>query len=257
MRQSLKCLAVPLLLASAPAGADGAALVAHPLDGPFASPQAFCDALALRPGCVEISEAVSPAGPWRSLRLLSVTTDRQGSEVSARLALETDDGWMVTRPLDEPGLFARLQGARVEPALAPRGGVAVRFVNTWFRADSERPSARWETRCSERVVLCAVGISQAPSCTPAIDLRDAPCGPEGVPAGADTRTAAAMNPTVPTTWESSFELRVLGPGRVELRATPAPPVAKINGQRGDEAPGPRPPCCIDRRLLGRHRVVFP
>ena len=47
-----------------------------------------------------------------------------------------------------------------------------RVVTTWNAADSAEGEGRWRLSCQESLLVCGVGRSGTPSCTPPIPARD-------------------------------------------------------------------------------------
>jgi hypothetical protein len=182
----------------------GDAWSARALTGPIASIEAWCGRQPKSEPCVSLDEAGAkratldkPTAPLLGGRWV-VTGNAE--EKTARLALQTAAGWFVSGPAGDPGLFVR----PVE--LVTRAGaqalVSARVMTTWNATDNAQGNGRWQQHCQENLMMCGVGPSGTPSCTPAIPARDGEC----------------EDPEKAFDWSYSLDVNVRPDGRLEITA---------------------------------------
>jgi hypothetical protein len=197
------------------------------LAGPVASIEEWCKRQPKSESCLSLDEAsraratlARPAAPLSGGRWL-VTGNAE--EKTARLALQTAAGWFVSPPAGEPGLFVR--PVEVVAGAGAPGLVMARVVTTWNAADDAEGDGRWQLHCQESLLVCGVGPSGTPSCTPSIPARDGVC----------------EDPDKAFPWSYSLDVIVRpGGGMLEIAA---PKGAKLTAGA--------------RRAVGRHPLHLP
>jgi hypothetical protein len=191
-------------------------LAPQPLAGPFVTIEAFCTA-AKPDRCFLEGPALSkPTAPWSAARLIQTGAP---DDRAVRLAIRAGTGWFVTRPSGETS-------PDVAPIEVKSEGRALtaRWVQGWVAAD--RPDAvRWAQHCTEKLMVCGVGATGRPSCTPAISVRDGGCKSADQPASIE--------------WDWTLDVHLLSDGKLQVGGkTGAPP---------KEA----------KSLVGVHTLAFP
>jgi len=181
-------------------GAGGDPLAPTPLVGPFAGPGDYCAAQnqrspdqpvrcdAARAGVAAGPEAIaSPPPPMTEVRLVAMTG--QFEEVTCLLAIRTAAGWWIHDgvPCETPTAEGRHWTAALELRADGAGRVVARFAVSRARTDydSEAPEAGADDRfaCEEVLIVCGVGRSGRPSCTPNLTIGVTRC-PATAPSGA-------------------------------------------------------------------------
>lgn len=223
VKARLAALAAP---AAAPATVKGDAWSPRALTGPIASIDEWCRRQPKSDPCLNLDEAnptrATPFKPTAPLLGGRWVVTGNAEEKTARLALQTAAGWFVSPPAGEPGLFVRpveLANRAGTPAL-----VAARVVTTWNAANNAEGNGRWQLHCQENLLMCGVGPSGTPSCTPAIPARDGDCG----------------DPEKAFDWSYSLDVTVRPDGQLEITA---PKGAKLTANA--------------RRAVGKHPLQLP
>lgn len=182
----------------------GDAWSARALTGPVASVDEWCRRQPKADPCLSLDEtsraratlakATAPlsGGRW-------VVTGN-AEEKTARLALQTAAGWFVSAPAGEPGLFVRPVEVVTRAGAAPL--VMARAVTTWNAGGNAEGTGRWQLHCQENLMVCGVGPSGTPSCTPPIPARDGEC----------------EDPEKAFEWSYSLDVNVRPDGQLEITA---------------------------------------
>jgi hypothetical protein len=200
--------------------AKGDAWSPRALTGPIASIDTWCRQQPKADPCVSLDDPsaarttlAKPTAPLLGGRWV-VTGNAE--EKAARLALQTAAGWFMSAPAGDPGLFVR--PVEIVAGAAPALAMA-RIVTTWNASDNPEGNGRWQLHCQENLLVCGIGASGTPSCTPAIPARDGEC----------------EDPEKAFDWSYSLDVNVRPNGQLEITA---PKGAKLTAGA--------------RRALGKH-----
>ncbi|MSP60968.1 MAG: tetratricopeptide repeat protein [Myxococcales bacterium] len=224
-------------------------LVPQPANGPFPSLTAWCDDLVKRPGRAARCRAeerpaafgpvvlATPAPPFLEARLVAAG---EGAEGYCHLALRTASGfWVVEEvlPCGAPGSFVQSLDFSTHGS-----GNATRITLRLLLASDNHDCSAAEGEggvhadrrsCEERLVVCGVGPSGVPNCTPPMLIAESDsCGA----AGQGVRKEA---PPRPSAWDWE-----------------ATPTLRSDGMLTFTSAGPKPTSAT-RRLVGAHRLRFP
>ncbi len=225
VKARLAALATPAPAAT-PAPVKGDAWSPRALTGPVASIEEWCRRQPKSEPCLTLDEAkptsASPFKPTAPLLGGRWVVTGNAEEKTARLALQTAAGWFVSAPAGEPGLFVRPMELVTRPGTPAL--VAARVVTTWNAANNAEGNGRWQLHCQENLLMCGVGPSGIPSCTPAIPARDGEC----------------EDPEKAFEWSYSLDVNVRPDGQLEIAA---PKGAKLTAGA--------------RRAVGKHPFVLP
>jgi hypothetical protein len=209
-----------------PAPVKGDAWSPRALTGPIASIEEWCRRQPKSEPCLTVDEAkptsASPFKPAAPLLGGRWVVTGNSEEKTARLALQTAAGWFVSAPAGDPGLFVRPVELVTRAGTPPL--VAARVVTTWNASNNPEGNGRWQLHCQENLLMCGVGPSGTPSCTPAIPARDGEC----------------EDPEKPFDWSYSLDVNVRPDGQLEITA---PKGAKLTANA--------------RRAVGKHPLPLP
>jgi hypothetical protein len=135
------------------------------------------------------------------------------------IAVRTADGWFVHLMMEE---FDQLYGVQISRLDAPdqRPRFMVRVVGAWA-IRTEKPLQR---ACAEQEIVCGVGESNLPSCTPPIPLRSGRCD-------LDAQGRPPVQDQI--RWRWSLDVKLLLDTFV---ATPRPATHKPDGDAVDSYP---------------------
>ena len=142
-------------------------------------------------------------------------------EKTARLALQAAAGWFVSALAGEPGLFVRPVEVATRAGTPPL--VMARVVTTWNASGDAEGNGPWQLHCQESLMVCGVGPSGTPSCTPPIPVRDGEC----------------EDPERAFEWSYSLDVSVRPDGQLEITA---PKGAKLTASA--------------RSAIGKHRLLL-
>jgi tetratricopeptide (TPR) repeat protein len=216
--------------------AQSDAMRPQPLEGPFASLEAWCATHPDEP--CQLSDATvsakldAPAPPWREVRVF--TTGEDGDR-SCALALRTSRGWFVTDLGScsnyefRYGVTATIASDDVLRSPGPELEVALRGTDAMKDYDPELGHSYCciETEFSS-LTVCGLGPSQVPHCSATLDLLP------------------PLEPSSGASTEIGLEPRYAG-DEVILERSDGKPIAdaKVRLHRSL------------RGIAGRHRVIFP
>jgi hypothetical protein len=197
-------------------------LAPKPLEGPFRSLADFCatqrqgnrrgDPLICDEQRPPITSGLSHLGATSAFRQVELFTVASGTQCG--LGLRTSAGWFVdgeTVGCEWPGKRAiEIKELRVE------GGV---LVLRWVRRSRFSVNKQTLDEESEQMLLCGIGPSGKPSCTPAIPLRvDETRGGKSIEAKVDL--TLGPNSTLELSGDSETFRRLVGGGWMAERLAP-------------------------------------
>jgi tetratricopeptide (TPR) repeat protein len=223
----------------------------HPLDGPVASIEDWCNSqkagqcdlhnnvLDPDPDSSQRSDPQSPwqpgrHSPWQEMRVFVV----QAETTECALGVRTARGWFVGRVMDcSTAAYPRHAfNVELEDVIASAQGdelqldlSSVEGYRTW---DPETRSSAYAESEFEALVVCGLGPSGTPHCTPSIQLTT----PDK-----DAGSSENAGPSEAGSWDC------------KLAARWAKGLLILESAAGDGTPL-KPSSCP---LAGRHRVIFP